>query len=297
MLESYGEEFTVAKKQEQIKDKAYSYGTIGIVLSALESYANHFSANSNVFNAYDNFNTGLRKTSLQLKHQIISQLHVLHSSQQMYRRKYNKYDFPVNLSQQEMINYINSWKSKVPPEDKKYYDAVIQILDGQSPNLFIHELGTDAKVNPAFLAGTSGIMNEAQQIGERALLDYNQRGIEPQINLNAPYHGSENFNRAGQQELQRQAANNQLDNLLDQVDNILSQMQSSSNAQSLVSTYNNAANSFINGLKSHITTYQNYWYHNNKKEHDTKVKSIQNKCTSLSPKSPQLFEQLRKCLG
>ena len=139
-------------------------------------------------------------------------------------------------------------------------------------------------------------MNEAQQIGERALLDYNQRGIEPQINLNAPYHGSENFNRAGQQELQRQAANNQLDNLLDQVDNILSQMQSS-NVQSLIAKYNNVANPFINGLKSHITTYQNYWYHNNKREHDTKVQSIKNKCTLLSSKSPQLFDLLRKCLS
>ena len=66
-------------------------------------------------------------------------------------------------------------------------------------------------MNPAFLAGLTDVINESGQIGQKAVDDYNKRGINPQMKLNDQTHGDSNINRAGQRELHRSIETNALD--------------------------------------------------------------------------------------
>ena len=282
------------KKQQQIVDQSYSYETTGNVLSALEQYANKKGCKSNIFNAYDNFNCGSKKTDQQLKAQIISQLEVLKASHQMYRQQYGEYHFPKNLSKDQMITQINQWKKHVPPEDHRYYDAAITIINGGTPESFVHELGKDSKINPAFLAANVGIVHESRQVGERAWDNYKQKGIEPQMRMHEQYHGSDNLNKAGQRELQRRSENKKIDQLLDDLENILKQMEQTNDVQKYASNYNICSTEFIKEYENHIQQYGIYWYKNNQSVYEQKRKIIIKLCNGLG--QGYLFNKLLDCL-
>ena len=280
-------------KQQQIIDQSYSYEITGNVLSALEQYANKKGCRSNVFNAYDNFNCGSKKTEQQLKAQIISQLEVLKASHQMYRQQYGEYHFPKNLSKAQMITQINEWKTYVKPEDHRYYDAAIQIINGGTPQSFINELGKDSKINPAFLAGNVGIVHESRQVGERAWDDYKQKGMEPQMRMHEQYHGSDNLNKAGQRELQRQSESKKIDQLFDQLENILKEMKKTKNVQTYKSDYEKCSTEFIKEYENHKQQYSIYWYKNTQSLHEQKIKTITSLCNGLG--HGHLFDKFLSC--
>ena len=64
----------------------------------------------------------------ELKDQIIARLDVHNVSHTINRKQYNEYQFPINMTQQQMVQEINQWKGYVPHEDKVYYDAAIKKL-------------------------------------------------------------------------------------------------------------------------------------------------------------------------
>ena len=302
MNSGYGQEQWQQKqgqlnKQQQISDQALSYSTTGTVLSALESYANHFRCNSHIFNAYDNFNCGTTKRPEQLKDQIIAQLDVLNASHSIYRKQYGGYQFPQNMTQQQMIQVINKWKTYVPQQDRVYYDTAIKILQGQQVQSFSNQLGNDSRVNPAYLAGSTGVIYESHQIGKKAVDDYNQRGINPQMKLNYQQHGDSNINRAGQGELQRQKLNTELDRKLDDVLSAVRGMINNRDPSRYIGNYKRDEQAFIMEYERHVQHYQLYWYHNSKTEHEKKMNELYNLCNQATLKAGDIFNKLWDCLN
>ena len=284
-------------KQQQISDQALSYSTTGTVLSALESYANHFGCNSHIFNAYDNFNCGTTKRPEQLKDQIIAQLDVLNASHSIYRKQYGGYQFPQNMTQQQMIQVINKWKTYVPQQDKVYYDTAVQILQGQQVQSFSNQLGNDSRVNPAYLAESTGVIYESHQIGKKAVDDYNQKGITPQMKLNYQQHGDSNINRAGQGEILRQKLNTELDRKFDYVINAVTLISTSREPSKYINHYNENEQAFIMEYEKHVHRYQNYWYRNSKTEHQMKKNELYNLCNQASSKVGNIFNRLWNTLN
>ena len=284
-------------KQQQISDQALSYSTTGTVLSALESYANHHGCHSNIFNAYDNFHSGSVKSKEELKHQIIAQLEILNASHSIYRKQYGEYQFPQNMSQQQMIEVINKWKTYVPLQDKVYYDTAAQILQGKQVQSFSNLLGNDSRVNPAFLAGSVGVVYESNQIGQKAVDDYYKKGINPQMKLNYQTHGDNNINRAGQGELRRQQQNAVLDRKLDNVVNAIRGIVNSNNPSTFVNNYQRDEREFIIEYERHIQQYQLYWYHNSKTEHQRIMDELYNLVSQASTKTGNIFNKLWDCLN
>ena len=297
--EGQGQRQGQLSKQQQISDQALSYSTTGTVLSALESYANHFGCNSHIFNAYDNFNCGTNKRPEQLKDQIIAQLDVLNASHSIYRKQYGEYQFPQNMTQQQMIQVINKWKASVPQQDKVYYDTAIKILQGQQVQSFSNQLGNDSRVNPAFLSGSTGVIYESHQIGKKAVDDYNQRGINPQMKLNYQQHGDSNINRAGQRELQRQQLNSELDRKFDNVLSAVRGIVNNYNPSRYIENYKRDAQTFIMEYEKHVQQYQYqiYWYRNSKTEHQKKMNELYDLVQQATPKAGNIFNRLWDCLN
>ena len=209
-------------KQKLIQDKALSYNTTGVVLSALECYANRFQKDktkrTNIFSAYNNFDCGSTKTNEQLKQQIICQLTIMHFSHVLFVREHGKYEFPKKLSQEQMVQYIKMWGSWVKDEDKKYYASAIAVIEGKDPESFISELeGDDGKINPNWFISNVGVIYEANQVGNDAVKEYNEKGIEPDMELNSEKVGKEKINKTAGSDYIRRADQEIMDGMFDVV--------------------------------------------------------------------------------
>lgn len=192
LSQSYIQKSALELKQDQ----EYSYGVMGNVFSALECYANKSSPNKtpfNYFGYYNNFNSGNTKTLNQLKDQIITQLEIFKYSYQMYIKEHNEYHFPNNMKKEQIINLIDKMKDYVKPEDRKYYDAILQIIDSQNVS-YINETinralskGADPyHANQGFIIGDGGYATSiSQKYGEEIQRRYhNNPNYEPQLYLN-----------------------------------------------------------------------------------------------------------------
>ena len=295
---NYPQQQQQVQKAKQILDQAYSYGITGNILSALESYANRFgkgNQQTNIYSGYNNFNSGNTKAANELKYQIISQLEILKMSHTLYTKEYGKYDFPSNLSQSEMSKQIKTWRSMVPPEDQKYYDAAINIIEGRPSQSFANELGKGGSINPAFLAGTVGTVYEANKVGQDALHHYQQTGQAPQMNLYSQNVGNPNINRTGAQEQQRRKENAHLDMLLDNVTNAINKMVTYSNVSAYLNEYNSYSKQFIQFHNQFIQQYQLYWYKDDKYKHSSKVQEIKAMCIGFG-QYRSMFKDFMNCL-
>ena len=55
--------------------------------------------------------------------------------------KYGKYDFPNNLSKNEMIKLLRKWKSIIPNEEEhRFYEIMIKIINGDFNVTLMNEL-------------------------------------------------------------------------------------------------------------------------------------------------------------
>ena len=209
-------------KQKLIQDKALSYNTTGVVLSALECYANRFQKDetkrTNIFSAYNNFDCGSTKTNEQLKQQIICQLTIMHFSHMLFVREHGKYEFPKKLSQEQMVAYIKMWGSWVHDEDKKYYASAVAVIEGKNPESFISELeGDEGKINPNWFISNVGVIYETNQVGNDAVKEYNEKGIEPDMELNSEKVGQEKINMTAASDYKRRADQELMDGIFDLV--------------------------------------------------------------------------------
>ena len=207
--------------QKQIQDLAFSYGITGGILSAMECYANRFQADpkkqTNIFSAYNNFDCGNKKTSDQLRNQIITQLEILKLSITIYSLEHDKYEFPKNMSKESMIKQIREWKEWVPEVDRKYYETTIDILEQKKSESYVSELGNNSKINPNFLINSVGLIHESNQIGVEAIKNYEEKGIIPSLDLNSKKVGNEKINATSKPEEERRKQQKNLDNMLDAI--------------------------------------------------------------------------------
>ena len=198
MFGGYGySQSSIQKSALQLKqDQEYSYGVMGNVFSALECYANKSSPNKqpfNYFGYYNNFNSGNTKTLNQLKDQIITQLEIFKYSYQMYIKEHNEYHFPNNMKKAQIINLIEKMKEYVKFEDRKYYDAILEIIESKNVS-YINETinraiskGADPyHANQGFIIGDGGYATTiSQKYGEEIQRRYqNNPNYEPQMYLN-----------------------------------------------------------------------------------------------------------------
>ena len=209
-------------KQKLIQDKALSYNTTGVVLSALECYANRFQKDetkrTNIFSAYNNFDCGSTKTDEQLKQQIICQLTIMHFSHVLFVREHGKYEFPKKLSQEQMIAYIKMWASWVNEEDQKYYASAVAVIEGKDPESFVSELeGDEGKINPNWFISNVGVIYEANQVGNDAVKEYNEKGIEPDMELNSEKVGNEKINMTAGSDYKRRSDQELMDKIFELV--------------------------------------------------------------------------------
>ena len=184
---------------KQIQDQGYSYEIMGNLFSALEWYAKRYSGESfknqkMIFNGYNNFHCGNQKDLDDLKNQIITQIEIFKFSYQIYIKENNKYDFPHNLQKQQIIELLKNWKKMIPDEkEHKFYDLMIEIINGNFNISFINELqkkieneGKDGTIiDPnVILQGGVKVVNYSQQMGEQIMKEVeNNPNYQPEMKL------------------------------------------------------------------------------------------------------------------
>ena len=233
----YNQKTYIQKNDLELKqDQEYSYGVMGNLFSALECYANKSCPNKpsfNYFGYYNNFNSGNIKNLEQLKDQIITQLEIFKYSYQMYIKDHNEYHFPKNFKKEEITNKIKKMKEYVNDDDKKYYDAILQIIDSgkvsyiyETKNKVLSKGVNPNYVNQGFIIGDGGYATIiSQQFGEEIKKRYhNNPNYESQLYLNqsSPYSLPYSSNQRNMDDLIKQLIQ-QYKQLLQKSDNILIQ--------------------------------------------------------------------------
>ena len=284
------------QKSKQIQDLAFSYGITGGILSAMECYANRFQADpkkqTNIFSAYNNFDCGNKKTSDQLRNQIITQLEILKLSITIYSLEHDKYEFPKNMSKESMIKQIREWKEWVPEVDRKYYETTIDILEQKKSESYVSELGNNSKINPNFLINSVGLIHESNQIGIEAVKNYEEKGIIPSLELNSKKVGNEKINATSKPEEERRKQQKHLDNMLDavtrgfvdllQIQNDTKQGKQINNIQGQVDKFERHILNIAEALYKYKEKYQYYCYLDQKEEQDKKIKELRELYSQLT---------------
>ena len=116
---------------EQMKVRESCYEILGNLLSDLESYAFRISGKLEKEKLFCKYNNNKQKSVNDIKDHIIAQIELFKFSYQMYIKNYGNYDFPENLSKQQVINFLQKWKSIIHEQKQHiFYDAVIEIING-----------------------------------------------------------------------------------------------------------------------------------------------------------------------
>ena len=271
--------------EKQIQDQAYSYGIIGNIFSAFECYMNKFEPDpkkhTHIFNAYNNFNCGTTKTTEQLKDQIIAQLEILNTSYQLYIFQYKKYDFPKNLGAEQMKKLLNDWAMKVPNEDKKYYKAAFNIINGNPHVSYADELGNDSSINPKFLENAVALIHQANQVGVDALNKYKKTGEAPSLDLYSSKIGNEKLNKTGDQEKKRQQERKELDKLFVDLTKDLKELTTKPKQKLEKSPIDKKLINFSQELFSFKSDWAVYWFQENKTAHQKQTKEFIGICNTL----------------
>jgi predicted RNA-binding protein with RPS1 domain len=102
---------------------------------------------------------------------------------------------------------------KVPNEDKKYYKAAFNIINGNPHVSYADELGNNSSINLKFLENVVALIHQANQVGVKTLNKYKQSGESPSLNLYSSKIGNEKLNKTSKQEKKRQQERKELDKL------------------------------------------------------------------------------------
>ena len=103
------------------------------LLSTMEFYAYRISGrsrNNMFFNKYKDNNNLNYKNLNDLRYYIIAQIELFKFSYQNYIAQYSEYDFPNNLSKNQILNFLMIWKSMIHElKEHIFYDALIKIIN------------------------------------------------------------------------------------------------------------------------------------------------------------------------
>ena len=118
-------------KQSQLVDQNFSNGIMLNALSALENLA-IFSGykGKTIFGYYSGY--AHRNSEKELVNAVILQLEIFRASHSNYNLVYSNYDFPKNLTREEIIKYVKDWKKAVPKDLQVFYKEILNYLQGNS---------------------------------------------------------------------------------------------------------------------------------------------------------------------
>lgn len=118
------------QKLKKLQDQEFSFNIMCILLNSLEGYSLD-KKEKRKYGGYDHFNSVETKDKLQMKKQLIFHLRRMKDSYELYTQDHGHYDFPKKMRKEEIISDVKKWASKVPIEDKKYYFAFIDLINGE----------------------------------------------------------------------------------------------------------------------------------------------------------------------
>lgn len=126
-------------KQSQLVDQNFSNGIMLNCISALENLAFFYGyKGKRIFDYYSGYAN--RNSENELINAVIIQLEVFRASHSNYSMVYSCYDFPKNLSKEQIIAIINEWKKVIRHKNVIiYYDEIIRYLGGNSDTSGISE--------------------------------------------------------------------------------------------------------------------------------------------------------------
>ena len=123
---------TQISKLDQLRDQNSSNQVMLICLAALENLAHFYKyPGQRIFDYYSGY--APRNNEKELVDAIIMQLEVFRASYSNYSSIYNNYDFPKNLTKEQIIKIVLDWEKFIPyAEIKVFYDEIIFYLNGRS---------------------------------------------------------------------------------------------------------------------------------------------------------------------
>ena len=126
------QELKQLSKQAQLNAQNFSNQIMLNCLAALENLAYfHGYQGPRIFDYYSGY--APRNNEKELVDAIIMQLEVFRASYTNYSSIYNDYDFPQNLTKDQIIKIVLDWKKVIPyAEIKVFYDEIINYLNGSS---------------------------------------------------------------------------------------------------------------------------------------------------------------------
>ena len=123
---------TRMSKQAQLNAQNFSNQIMLNCLAALENLAYFYGyQGSRIFDYYSGY--APRNNEKELVDAIIMQLEVFRASYSNYSSIYNNYDFPKNLTKDQIIKIVLDWEKFIPyAEIKVFYDEIVNYLNGIS---------------------------------------------------------------------------------------------------------------------------------------------------------------------
>jgi hypothetical protein len=118
-------------KQTQLIDQNFSNGIMLNALAALENLAIYYGYKGKmIFDYYSGY--ARRNSEKELVNAVILQLEIFRSSHFNYTSVYSSYDFPKNLTNEQVIKIVKEWKKIIPKKIQIYYDEMLNYLYGNS---------------------------------------------------------------------------------------------------------------------------------------------------------------------
>ena len=112
-------------------DQSFSNGIMLNAIAALENLAFYYGYNGKrIFDYYSGY--AKRTSENELVNAAIIQLEIFRNSHLNYSSIYEEYNFPKNLSKEQIIKTIKDWKKVVPQANKEFYQEILNYLNGNS---------------------------------------------------------------------------------------------------------------------------------------------------------------------
>ena len=120
-------------KEAQLIDQNFSNEIMLNALAALENLAIFKGYKGNrIFDYYSGYAN--RYNEQELVNAVILQLEVFRPSHYNYALIYSNYDFPKNLTKEQIIKIIKEWRKFIHPSIQIFYNEMINYLQGYSNN-------------------------------------------------------------------------------------------------------------------------------------------------------------------
>ena len=119
-------------KQSQLIDQNFSNNIMLNAIAALENLAFFYGYDGKRIFDYYSGDANIKKENA-LVNAVIIQLQVFRASHSNFMLNYSEYNFPQNLTKNQIINILKEWKLYIEKKEIEiYYDEIINYLNGNS---------------------------------------------------------------------------------------------------------------------------------------------------------------------